>query len=253
MIDIAIKKRGFTLIELLVVISIIAILLALLLPAITTATEMARRAVCLANLRQWSIAHVTYAADNDGTYPDRGAMWNQHLISGVVYFTTQRALETSFYYQNSIGPNRGAWTCPGLEPLNFPYPPYQSSGVWYLEVGYFFLCDGGKTGLNWYNGSSPVHPESHAPERVEDPGEWNLVADVVRTTDLGYGNWRTGEAGHLEGGGGHFAYSQDLSAPPVILNVKPEGGNQLFNDGSGRWAQFEEMTKNDAWGYWVYQ
>jgi len=55
---------GFTLIELLVVISIIALLIALLLPTLSTAREVAKRAVCGSNLHQQGIAAIAYAADN---------------------------------------------------------------------------------------------------------------------------------------------------------------------------------------------
>ena len=58
-------KRSFTLIELLVVIAIIAILAAILLPALNSARERGRVATCLSNLKQQGTALQFYAQDND--------------------------------------------------------------------------------------------------------------------------------------------------------------------------------------------
>jgi prepilin-type N-terminal cleavage/methylation domain-containing protein len=63
------KKRGFTLIELLVVISIISLLVAFLLPAVSRAREQGRRALCLANQRQYGISVNIYGNDSKGYYP----------------------------------------------------------------------------------------------------------------------------------------------------------------------------------------
>lgn len=60
---------GFTLIELLVVISIIALLVGILLPALGAARKSARNAVCLSNTRQMSIGLTTYANSNNGFMP----------------------------------------------------------------------------------------------------------------------------------------------------------------------------------------
>jgi prepilin-type N-terminal cleavage/methylation domain-containing protein len=60
------KREGFTLIELLVVIAVIALLMAILIPALGKARELARRAACQGNLRQLQIAWETYAAEHDG-------------------------------------------------------------------------------------------------------------------------------------------------------------------------------------------
>jgi len=68
------RLAGFTLIELLVVISIMALLIALLIPALRSARELGQRAVCLSNLKQLTLAWVVYAEEHDGK-----------LVSGTPY------------------------------------------------------------------------------------------------------------------------------------------------------------------------
>ena len=75
-------KRGFTLIELLVVIAIIAILASMLLPALNSARDKGRQAVCMSNLKQISQATAFYTDENESFFPQAGA----RPFSNLIYF-----------------------------------------------------------------------------------------------------------------------------------------------------------------------
>ncbi|MBI9016539.1 MAG: type II secretion system protein [Phycisphaerae bacterium] len=63
------KQKGFTLIELLVVISIIALLVSILMPALSKAREKAKLVVCSSNQHQLVLGVIAYHSDNDGNFP----------------------------------------------------------------------------------------------------------------------------------------------------------------------------------------
>ena len=63
------KRDGFTLIELLVAIAVIALLMAILIPALNKARYQARRIVCMNNIKQQSLVFFTYAQDNNDRFP----------------------------------------------------------------------------------------------------------------------------------------------------------------------------------------
>ncbi len=67
------KRKAFTLIELLVVISIIAILMAILMPALSKVKQQAQATICMTNIKNITTACMTYAADNDNKYPLGGS------------------------------------------------------------------------------------------------------------------------------------------------------------------------------------
>lgn len=77
------RRKGFTLIELLVVVSIIALLMAILIPTLTRARKYARAVGCTANLRHWGLMLMMYAQDNKSSLTtgwNGGTMWMVDLL-----------------------------------------------------------------------------------------------------------------------------------------------------------------------------
>ena len=88
------RRGGFTLVELLVVIGIIALLISILMPALTRARESAKGLQCLSNLRQWGLIHMNYANANKG-----------YLLSvSAIKANTTSAIPANLYWYNTEAP-----------------------------------------------------------------------------------------------------------------------------------------------------
>lgn len=130
------SMRAFTLIELLVVISIIALLMAILVPALKSAKELAERVVCLNNTRQISSAVSAYAADQNGYFPLRlnlcrdPACQNSYGGTGVSPY-----VQTNLYYYvtgTKANPN-----CGDFDLVDSFIAPYFAEGPEYFDCPSF--------------------------------------------------------------------------------------------------------------------
>jgi prepilin-type N-terminal cleavage/methylation domain-containing protein/prepilin-type processing-associated H-X9-DG protein len=123
------KRAAFTLVELLVVIGIIAILLAILLPALSRSRREAHRANCLANLRSMQVAQWIYATENRGYLIQAGlGHGGAHANEPVAWFNTLQR-----YGSNKLLPR-----CPADNSPHWPggAPVPNSGGQQYRRTSY---------------------------------------------------------------------------------------------------------------------
>ena len=235
------RRRGFTLVELLVVIGIIAVLIAILMPALARARQVALRTVCLSNLRQIGTGLIAYAQDNKGCFPAPG--WKICAQDeDWVHWQPGRDLRESRIFRY-IGSDPEVLRCPAglpdraqVGPLGGQlFPPYPFS----YSVSVY---------ITGYSPQKPYRPEHSTRvcrlHQIVNASNKTLAGEQDLTV-IDDGAWWLGE---LEYPPGSLSVRHDRGrevpyVEPFLTDYARAGrGNVVFADGHSEFIEREKMA-----------